>query len=565
MVFASGSTEYLNFVLPKLKHHQGPFVYATDIVFMNRRPGDVARLYAKWTSLRKEQGLMSSIVTHAKFGGVTSAFHLLSYYGVDATFFRPPPSLPRVLIHIINPATPNAAEEAPLPTPLSIIPRSPIVSEGSLRSEGLLDVFCPQLRVLCPCVFKPSGWVHQHLTMRENLQAFDTPLTLDDALLDRCRKRRICCLLPWSITPLVASATFCALWSELEGGARPADAEQPGLTSHGKLEMESSKEEVIRRINWKGEGTKLNTADEVRLDGQMVDSKAGLDETMVDSGVSEDTIRKLARSWSPTTRYEFGIKEETSSQTGGIETAEILEDLRVKHDIAKAVKADDEKVPVELWDKAVCRHPPTIKQQEALSILHGFALHLYHLKLWRNARSFLRHKHGKEWTTKIRISGLAGGEDANASRDILWHAAGNDWFEYPTGLHLIFFRFPVRYCMQAKRGVRVMFSSKGPSTKQQQPLLMPEEKEVLQIKIIKFVDQKYIAPPSGKIKSLIKYFAVPKGTDDRRIVFHAGANKLNDCVWTPSFCLPTVNSLLRITDEGTLMQDMDVSEMFLNF
>jgi hypothetical protein len=26
MVFASGSTEYLNFVLPKLKHHQGPFV-----------------------------------------------------------------------------------------------------------------------------------------------------------------------------------------------------------------------------------------------------------------------------------------------------------------------------------------------------------------------------------------------------------------------------------------------------------------------------------------------------------------------------------------------------------
>jgi hypothetical protein len=84
-------------------------------------------------------------------------------------------------------------------------------------------------------------------------------------------------------------------------------------------------------------------------------------------------------------------------------------------------------------------------------------------------------------------------------------------------------------------------------------------------KIIKFVDRKYIAPPSGKIKSLIKYFAVPKGTDNWRIVFHAGANKLNDCVWTPSFCLPTVNSLLRIMDEGTFMQDMDVGEMILNF
>ncbi len=84
-------------------------------------------------------------------------------------------------------------------------------------------------------------------------------------------------------------------------------------------------------------------------------------------------------------------------------------------------------------------------------------------------------------------------------------------------------------------------------------------------KIIKFVEQKYIAPLSGKIMSLIKYFAVPKGVDDWRIVFHAGANKLNDCVWTPSFCLPTVNSLLRITDKSMLMQDMDVGEMFLNF
>ncbi len=466
MVFVSGSTKYLNFVLPKLKHHQGPFVYATDIVFKNQPPRDLARLYAKWTSLRKEQGLMSSIVTHAKFGGVTSAFHLLSYRGVDATFFRPPPFLPPVLIHIINPAAPNAAEEAPLPTPLSIIPWSPIVSKGSLCSEGLLDVFCPQLRVLCPCVFKLSCWAHRHLTAQENLRAFDTPLKLDDALLNRCRERQIRSLLPQSITPLVALATFRALWSELEGGARPTDAEQPGLTLHGKLETESSKEEVIRRINWKGEGTKLNTADEVRLDGQMVDSEAGLDETMVDSGASEDTIRKLARSWSPTTRYEFGIKEETSSQTGGIETAEILEDFRVKHDIAKAVKADDAKVPVELLDEAVCRHPPTIEQQQALSILRGFALRLYRLKLWQDTQSFLRHEHGKEWTTKIRISGSAGGEDANAIQDILWRAAGNDWIEYPTGSRLIFFRFPVRYHMQAKRGVRVMFSSKGPSTKQ---------------------------------------------------------------------------------------------------
>jgi hypothetical protein len=87
---------------------------------------------------------------------------------------------------------------------------------------------------------------------------------------------------------------------------------------------------------------------------------------------------------------------------------------------------------------------------------------------------------------------------------------------------------------------------------QKQPPLKTNEKEVLQKKIIKFIEQKYIAPPCGCISLLIKYFAVPKGLEDWRIVFHAGANQLNNCVWAP---LPTINSLLRIMDDETLMED----------
>ena len=215
----------------------------------------------------------------------------------------------------------------------------------------------------------------------------------------------------------------------------------------------------------------------------MMDTDTIVDELMVDGDAAEEAIRKLARGWSPSTRHKFGVTEETAS-----EAAEILDALRFNHDIAKAVKSDDARVPVELWDGAVCRHPPTIEQQQALSILCGFALRLYRLKLWRDARSFLRREHGKAWTTKARISGSAGNKDANAIRDILWRSAGNDWFEYPTGLRLIFFCFPARYHLQAKRGVRVMFSSKGPTSKRRQPPLKPEEKEVLQKKIIKFVE-----------------------------------------------------------------------------
>ena len=115
-----------------------------------------------------------------------------------------------------------------------------------------------------------------------------------------------------------------------------------------------------------------------------------------------------------------------------------------------------------------------------------------------------------------------------------------------------------------------MFTDKGPESLRRQPPLQPDEKQVLRKKVKKFLERKYVAPYRGKIRSLIKYFAVPKGiidnvVQDWRTVFHVGANKLNDAVWVPSFGLPTVNLLLRITDLTSLMEDRDVKEMFLNF
>jgi hypothetical protein len=53
---------------------------------------------------------------------------------------------------------------------------------------------------------------------------------------------------------------------------------------------------------------------------------------------------------------------------------EVLSKLKEKHDIAKAVKADNARVPVELWDEAVCRGPPMNEQQCALQIICEFML-----------------------------------------------------------------------------------------------------------------------------------------------------------------------------------------------
>ena len=89
-----------------------------------------------------------------------------------------------------------------------------------------------------------------------------------------------------------------------------------------------------------------------------------------------------------------------------------------------------------------------------------------------------------------------------------------------------------------KRGVKMFFTSKGPSSRRRQPPLKPDEKAILRKKLLKFIDKGYLAPHVGRIESLIKYFAIPKGViegvvQDWRIVFDAGANELNECVWAP--------------------------------
>jgi hypothetical protein len=119
-------------------------------------------------------------------------------------------------------------------------------------------------------------------------------------------------------------------------------------------------------------------------------------------------------------------------------------------------------------------------------------------------------------------------------------------------------------------GIHVCYIKEGPTLEWQQPHLGVGEKAVLKKKIQKFMDKGYIAPVVGQIGSLIKYFAIPKRiingvVQDWRAVFHVGANKLKDCVWTPLFSLPTINSLLQIINEHTLIADQDMGEMFLNF
>jgi hypothetical protein len=334
-ILALGSNKYLSFVLSKLRHHQGMFIYATNSVFKGRRPRDVLRSLQKWASLREQQGLLSSIVAHAVFGGITSAIHLMSYKRVDPSVFVAPPSLPRVLAHIIDAAAPDAAKETPRTAPLDSIPCAPIVSDGVLRSEGLFDVFCPHLRIACPRMFKSMGWAHRPLSAREHLRAFNIPLNMDAVLLNESREQCLRTVLQRGITPLIASAVIRTIWSGMGGGAEVAGRGQPE-----QLTLRNKMERTYEELKW-----------------------------------SEMTLDGLAA-----TRSKFGVQDTSNSTHAEADNGlnphieEVLSELKEKHNIAKAVKADDARVPVELWDEAVCRGSPTNEQQSFLQIIREFML-----------------------------------------------------------------------------------------------------------------------------------------------------------------------------------------------
>ena len=158
-VLASGSHNNLSYVLTKLRHHEGPFIYATDIVVKGRQGQDIVRLYETWTALWKDRGLLSSVVSHVDFGGVTSTIHLMSYWGVNQSVFNASPLLPWVLAHILNAAFLDVAHEIKPPHTLDT-PRahSPTMEDGLLHQEGLYDVFHFDLKLACQCVFKSTVW-----------------------------------------------------------------------------------------------------------------------------------------------------------------------------------------------------------------------------------------------------------------------------------------------------------------------------------------------------------------------------------------------------------------------
>ena len=166
-------------------------------------------------------GLRHYLVRHAEFGGATSATHQIVFRGVSKQAFQPVARVPQVLKHLLGSAAPGRFPSIDAPVDLvGSVPRAPIMVDGLLRQEGLLDVFHQGRLVACSSVFSATKWVMRSLSPYELLRAFDFPITLDTRLLSRCQMgQQLPFQMEESLSPLVVVSIIGSLWGN-NGGLR---------------------------------------------------------------------------------------------------------------------------------------------------------------------------------------------------------------------------------------------------------------------------------------------------------------------------------------------------------
>ena len=236
----------------------------------------------------------------------------------------------------------------------------------------------------------------------------------------------------------------------------------------------------------------------------------------------------------------------------------------------KAVKSDYAGVDTYIWDERVLSNFPDMKYNEdtviKLNVLRRFLLGTWVRRVWRSFMMYLKDEYGDEWTylSSKNTQGTELNKNITHFVDCAYRAGGATWFEWEEGSTLFFWRWVKQYRKMARDGIPYWF--KGKKTKIKRPQAYEKDINVrirVTEKLSTVRNKGYIK--SGYVKSLIKYFAVPKGEGDVRMVYDGTSSGFNDYLRAPSFGLPTIDSMLRSVDHTTWFGDLDVGEQFLNF
>ena len=547
-----------------------------------RRSRRLQRYYASARTFMDSVHMSSARFAHADYGGATSAAHIVGFgEHIAPTIPATAPNVRRGLGHFLSVSLEGRFEERTPPAPLDEAPASKVYhvpsssprEPGIVRREGLLPCTNQNVRILCPSVFSKKGYVVRSLSLSEALRVYSLPSTYDSLFLTSGYS--VAQSLPFesAISPDILTSFAQQLWGiSIEGGSEGSVVCENSTTS----DATSVRSDLLTEVA-ASEATDAPTACVGVAGEEEEDDKAPSTDLNIDEAQSTD-LNSETTGGAVLLQNEEDVKLDSEWDKDKVDKigVDAQESLREVADQTKAAKADDAAVPEYLWNDVIKEGAKPAKGRSddcvlsAVAVLREWGLKMFWKKLRTDCIDRLRKNYGRNWMTLPRRKKNGQptklGIEILALSNIMWHSTEANFFEYKSGSALHYFRFPIFYQGIAKEGVPVFFEKDGPTSMRGQPPVEDEQaRAVLRSKVGKVIKRGYLFGSGIKLRSLIRYFAVPKTGKDYRIVYDATANKLNDAVWAPSFWLPTVDTLVRYVDANTWMMDRDIGDMFLNF
>jgi len=456
------------------------------------------------------------VIPHARVGGATSC---LSHIFL---FHRDP-----VLAPISIDGMPRRSVSSVVDTTVHGTPFDPHISPAAHANSinALLNWAQPRARYCIPSVFSPTRFVSRRLTPHELLAAADFPLSFIKRLPD-------------AMAGVIHTYVLC-----------PLKVHQAVLTSLLQLR---------------------------------------------DSG-STHGMSSAALPSRPRQQKVLG----PIPATGGGDSSKVVQNgfevdsSRVIYYNSKATKSDDAGVPVLIWNERIKGGKLTSLEMEALNGLRLLGLRWWKREVTRDYWKWLRTLTIKDTLLSSKTSctyllynsftrsykwnstGLKGYKkwyqrtfqsqavNMNAARECIYRAANSSWWEWDAGSRPLFWRWAKDYVATIRDGVPPTFQSTPLRWVRPQSCDSKTKPRVLNKLNKVWKERQYME--KGTVKGLTRFFAVPKGPEDIRMVYDASVSGLNDALWAPWFVMPTIRSHLRAVDVNTFMGDVDIGEMFLNF
>lgn len=508
---------------------------------------------------------------HRSTGGVTTGawFGNCYHQGPNLALLPLPVTALRDMSVVVDPA---ASSGVPCAAPtLDLDVRRPVCMElrpHVYHGSGLYPHSDPHPQFIVRSVFTSTGWCRRKLTPIEYLHVMDTSSeVLRLSTPTQLGLLRTVVMVPQKVL-IGFLHSFSVYWS---GGG----SDELAACAAGSNELVAGENAAV---SGSAHGNPVTGSAQGNLNKRVSETKS------VSGSAQGNLNKRILETKSPDPRKRSRI-----SSTAELSRVEASREVRR----GKATKADDAEIPSYLWNERL--RAGLIKRDakasdDVLDVLRSLFLQWWKQNLRRSfwkwfwleklakpvfqARKFVRWDkssssycwlaQGHQGYKTVHRYSESDQKDLAAAGDGIARAQASTWWEWRAGSRPFFWRWDADYRGHIRDGIPLcLLSTPTQYRVPQSAAPNPVNKVLMKQKLELVLERGYIE--TGEVVSLTRFFSVPKGEADIRMVYDGTKSGLNQVLWVPWFPMPTIETHLRSVEAGTFMADVDIGEMFLNF